>query len=226
VWGGLHRDQVYGLRTSIALAGLLPGWLTLLTLDRAGSLLDPTPLRELIASTIDLDRVRRSALVLRVVTMDLERREKRLFDNHTLTVDALMAATAVPGAFPPVEVEGRLLVDGGLTGRAPVIEALESGIPVERAVVAMSYSAGERGEPPTTIRRALEQAFEAGMIHQIRRDTELARLRFPRVEVLLVTPSELLALRPLGFDRAGVERALALGRADGLACLARWSGVQ
>ena len=42
-----------------------------------------------------------------------------MFDNRTVTVDVLMAAAAVPGLFPPVEVDGVLLVDGGITGRAP-----------------------------------------------------------------------------------------------------------
>jgi len=157
-----------------------------------------------------------------VVTTDLARRETRRFDNHALSIDALMAATAVPGAFPPVEVDGNLLVDGGLTGRAPVLEALESGIAIGRVVVAMSYATDERGDRPTTLRRTLEEAFEMAMIHQIRRDVELARLRYPTVDVQLVTPSAPLALRPLDFDPAGLARALARGRADGEACADAW----
>jgi len=222
LWRGLSRDRVYALRTRVFFAGLLPGWLTLLALDRAGSLFDPQPLRELIDATVDLERIRASPVRLLVVTTDLARREPRLFDNRTLTREALMAAAAVPGAFPAVEVDGALLVDGGLTGRAPVLEALAAGAGVERALVVMSYAPDERGSPPTTMRRALEEAFEMGMIHQIRRDVELARLKFPEVELHLLTPSAPLALRPLDFDPAGIARALARGRADGLACLSGW----
>ena len=224
-WRSLTREQVYAFRPSIVLAGLLPGWLTLLALDWAGALFDPRPLRELITALLDLDRVRASPIHLVVVTMDLARRESRLFDNQTLTVDALMAAAAVPGAFPPVEVDCVLLVDGGLTGRAPVLEALDSAVPAERAIVAMSYAPEEAGERPTTIRRALEQAFQTAMIHQIRRDTELARLRFPDVDVQLVTPSAPLGLRPLEFDPPATARALEQGRADGLDCLRQWDAL-
>jgi NTE family protein len=219
LWRGVTREQVYGLRPSVLFAGLLPGWLTLLTLDRAGSLFDPKPLRALIESALDLERVRASPVRLLVVTTDIERREKRLFDNHTVTVDALMAAAAVPGAFPPVEVDGALLVDGGLTARAPVLEALETGIPIGRVIVVMSYASGERGERATTMRRVLEDAFEMAMIHQIRRDTELARLRYPGVDVTLVTPSAPLALRPLEFAPAALAAALERGRADAPGCL-------
>ncbi|HEY3189670.1 MAG TPA: patatin-like phospholipase family protein [Solirubrobacteraceae bacterium] len=220
LWRGVTREQVYAFRPSILFAGLLPGWLTLLTLDRAGSLFDATPLRALIERALDFDRVRASGVRLVVVTTDLERREKRLFDNRTVTVDALMAAAAVPGAFPPVEIDGALLVDGGLTARAPVLEALEAGVPVGRVIVVMSYASGERGERATTMRRVLEEAFEMAMIHQIRRDTELARLRYPHVDVALLTPSAPLALRPLDFAPAALAAALELGRADAASCLA------
>ena len=223
LWRGLSRGRVYSLRTRVLFAGLLPGWLTLLALDRAGSLFDPQPLRELIDASLDLDRVRASRVRLLVITSDLARREPRLFDNQNVTREALMAAAAVPGAFPAVAVGGALLVDGGLTGRAPVLEALAAEPGVGRAVVVMSYAPDERGAPPTTMRRALEEAFEMGMIHQIRRDVELARLKFPGVEVHLLQPSAALALRPLDFDQAGIARALERGRADALACLSGWA---
>ena len=223
LWRGLSRGRVYSLRTRVLFAGLLPGWLTLLALDRAGSLFDPQPLRELIDASLDLDRVRASPVRLLVVTSDLARREPRLFDNQSVTREALMAAAAVPGAFPAVAVDGALLVDGGLTGRAPVLEALAAEPGVGRAVVVMSYAPDERGAPPTTMRRALEEAFEMGMIHQIRRDVELARLKSPGVEVHLLQPSAALALRPLDFDQAGIARALERGRADALACLSGWA---
>lgn len=223
LWRGLTRDRIYSLRARVLFGGLLPGWLTLLVLDHAGSLFDSAPLGELIDTNLDLERIRASPVQLLVVTTDLARREQRLFDNHTVTREALMAAAAVPGAFPAVNVDGTLLVDGGLTGRAPVLEALAAAPGVERLVVVMSYAPDERGAPPTTMRRALEEAFETAMIHQIRRDVELARLKFPAVEVHLLTPSAPLWLRPLDFDPAGMARALERGREDARACLSGWA---
>jgi NTE family protein len=224
LWRTVTREQIYTLRPSVFFAGLLPGWLTLLVLDRAGSLFDPHPLRELIARSLDLDRVRASPVRVVVTATDLARRQQRLFDNQTLSIDALMAATAVPGAFPPVEVDGELLVDGGLTGRAPILEALEVGSRLDRLVVLLSYAAHEHGDPPTTLRRVLEQSLEMTMVHQIRRDAELARLKYPGVNIQIVVPSASLALRPLDFDSLGLARAFDLGRRDGTACLARWRG--
>jgi NTE family protein len=217
-WRSLTRERVYSLRAPVFFAGLLPGWLTLRALSNAGALLDPRPLRELITASVELERIRNSPIGLLVTTTDLVRREPRIFDNQTVTVDALVAAAAVPGLFPAVDVDGALLVDGGLTSRAPVLEALEAA-PVGRALVVLSYTPDEQGARATTIRRTMEEAFETAMLHQIRRDVELARLKHPTTDVQLLTPSAPLRLRPLEFDADGIARALALGRTDALACL-------
>lgn len=222
LWRTITRERVYSLRAPVFLAGFLPGWLTLLVLNETSALFDPAPLRELITASLDFDQIRASPVRLLVTATDLARGEKRVFDNRTVTVDALMAASAVPGLFPAVEVDGRLLMDGGLMGRAPVLEALEADGALGRAIVVMSYGHAERGAEPTSLRLALEESFELIMVHQIRRDTELARLRYPNVDVQLLTPSAPLLLRPLDFDPDAMARLLELGRADALACLEAW----
>ena len=222
LWRGVTREQVYTLRPGVFFAGLLPGWLTLLALDGAGSLLDPQPLRDLIVGAVDLERIRSSRVELRVIATDLERRVARVFDNQSVSVDALLAASAVPGMFPPVPVGGSVLVDGGLVARAPVLEALGGGAPLARVIVVLSYAADERAPRPTTMRRVLEEAFETSMVHQIRRDVELARLKHPGVEVQLLAPTAPLLLRPLEFDGAEMSRALERGRADAHACVGGW----
>jgi len=107
-------------------------------------------------------------------------------------------------------------------GRAPILEALAGPVPVQRALVLMSYAPGERGEPPTSLRRTVEESFEALMIHEIRRDTELARLRHPAMEIQLLAPSMSLDLRPLDLDCERLPRAVDLGHRDGAACLGAW----
>ena len=214
---------MYSLRPSVFFAGLLPGWLTALTLSHTTSLLDPAPLRELLAEAIDLERVRASPLRLVVVTTDLARREARLFDNQTITHDALLATVAVPGLFPPVEVDGAPLVDGGLVARAPILEALATGVPVQRAIVTLSYAPADRPRPSRRLREVFEDAFETLMVHQIRRDAELGRLRH-RIDVQVIEPSAPLMLRPLDFESGDLSEALARGRADGVRCLDAWSG--
>jgi NTE family protein len=40
---------------------------------------------------------------------------------------ALLASAALPGIFPPVELGGRLLIDGGVAADIPILQAEESG---------------------------------------------------------------------------------------------------
>jgi len=62
------------------------------------------------------------------------------------------------------------------------------------------------------------------MIHQIRRDTELARLKRPDVDIQLLTPSTPLQLRPLDFDPPALSGMLERGEADAIACLRACGG--
>src|SRR5262249_29210545 len=149
MWRSIRREQVYSIRAPVFLAGLLPGRLTPFAPNGPGPPPGPPPLRAPVPMSLPLQQGANPSRRLRVTPPRLVRRETRAFDNQTVTVDALMAATAVPGAFPPVDVDGAVLVDGGLTSRAPVIEALQTS-PVGRALVVVSYAAGEPSAPPTT----------------------------------------------------------------------------
>ena len=222
-WRGLTRADIYAPRASVVFAGLLPGWLAAIAIGHADALLDSEPLRATLARSIDIPRIRASSVRVLVVATDLVRREARAFDNQTLTLDVLMGATALPGVFPAVEVGGDLLVDGGLVARAPVLDALALAT-ARRVLVLVSYATAERGRAPRSVRAALEEAFETAMVHQIRRDAELAQLRHPNVDIQLVLPSTPLDLRPLDFDPPRLAQAFDRGRDDGLACVRAWRG--
>ena len=55
---------------------------------------------------------------LKIVATDFWAREPVVLDRGEL-IPALKASMAVPGVFPPVEIEGRLLVDGGMVNPVP-----------------------------------------------------------------------------------------------------------
>jgi NTE family protein len=59
---------------------------------------------------------------LRVVATDLATAEAVVLSKGGLT-DALLASSAIPGVFRPVELNGRLLIDGGVAASIPVAQA-------------------------------------------------------------------------------------------------------
>ncbi|MDA0129802.1 patatin-like phospholipase family protein [Vibrio sp. MarTm2] len=73
------------------------------------------------------------AIPYRSVATDIIELEPVIISNGYL-VDAMMASMSVPGALPPYEVNGRMLVDGGVTNNMPVDVARELGAEVVIAV--------------------------------------------------------------------------------------------
>lgn len=69
----------------------------------------------------------------RAVATDIEKLEEVVLDKGLLT-DAMMASMSVPGALPPYEIDGRLLVDGGVTNNMPVDLAKAMGADIVIAV--------------------------------------------------------------------------------------------
>jgi EmrB/QacA subfamily drug resistance transporter len=75
---------------------------------------------------------------LRCVSTDLLARTVHVHRRGSV-VDALRATTALPGLFPPVVMDGRLLVDGGVLANLPFAPLLERD---EGQVVAVNVSMG------------------------------------------------------------------------------------
>ena len=178
--------------------------------------LGPAPLRATLARQIDLERVRSARVAVLVLATDLVSGAAQRFDNASLTLDALVASATVPGLFPAVAEGGRLLVDGGVVQRAPVLELLAAHA-VDRLLVVSAYAS----EPPrdAALQSVIERAMELALTREIERDVELARLRHPRVDVLVLTPSAPLRVRPLDFDGHRLATLVDLGLADARRCL-------
>jgi len=63
---------------------------------------------------------------LAVIGADLETGEERIFASGAV-LPALLASTALPGIYPPVAVDGRPYIDGGVANNVPVAPALAMG---------------------------------------------------------------------------------------------------
>ncbi len=82
---------------------------------------DPRP--GLLAAGVVGDRgFRDTAIPLEVVACDLDSGEEVGLTEGPL-LPALLASAALPGAFPPVEHQGRRLIDGGVLNNVPVDRA-------------------------------------------------------------------------------------------------------
>ena len=69
------------------------------------------------------------AIPFRAVATDIVTGDRVILDHGDLTT-AMRASLSAPGVFSPVEAEGRMLVDGGLSSNLPIDVAREMGVDV------------------------------------------------------------------------------------------------
>jgi NTE family protein len=121
---------------------------------------------------------------LRVVASDLGTGEEVVFASGPVG-PALLASTALPALFPPVEHDGRLLVDGAITNTVPLWHALSG--PVDRIYVCnVSGALVER-----RLRSPLDVAVRAFAISRNQRfDLELRHAPSDVDVVVLPSPSD------------------------------------
>lgn len=90
---------------------------------RVPSVYDAKPLRELIAQHVTVADLGATKLPLEVLLADVETGEGVWFD-HGPPVDLLYGSSAIPGIFPPLVLDGRRYVDGGMVDPNPLLRAL------------------------------------------------------------------------------------------------------
>jgi NTE family protein len=132
---------------------------------------DLAPLRARLEATLDLERLNRGPTRLSIVTTDAETGERVVFDTargHWLTAAHILASSAMPGLFPPVELEGRRLLDGGLSAHAPLDLILRevAGEALTCLVVELFHPGGRR---PRRVPVALARPVDLAFGHQTRR---------------------------------------------------------
>ncbi len=89
-------------------------------------------LRRLFQSTWQVESFDELPIPFRSVAADIVSGEKVVFSDGDLAT-AIRASMSVPGAFAPIKVNGRLLVDGGMVDNVPIEEARNMG--AERLIV-------------------------------------------------------------------------------------------
>jgi NTE family protein len=90
------------------------------------SIHDTGQMRTLLAAVHGTRRIEDLAVPFQCVAASIERAAEHWFTSGPL-VEALLASSAVPALFPPVEVDGEHFYDGGLVNSVPLTRAIELG---------------------------------------------------------------------------------------------------
>lgn len=128
-------------------------------------------LRSLIADAAGDGRIEDLAVPFQCVAACVEDAAAHWFSSGPV-VDAVLASCAVPGLLPPVRLDGRHYVDGGLVASVPVGRAVELG--AERIFVLHVGRLERPLHPPSRPWEVALVAFEIARRHQFYDD--MARL--------------------------------------------------
>lgn len=90
-------------------------------------------LEEFVKAKIPVPNIEQLKVPFAAVATDLNRGQRVVLDRGPVA-KAVRASSAIPGVFQPVEFQGRLLVDGGVTDNIPISVAREKGADIVIAV--------------------------------------------------------------------------------------------
>ncbi len=159
LWSRMTTREVLGLswRSLLGLLGLR---------DHIAS---PLGLRSLLKRELPYRTFAETAVPLHVVCAELVTGEAVVISSGEVT-EAIIASTAIPGVFPPVERDGRYLVDGAVAACTPITVAAALG--VDRIIV---LPCGFACALNTISKRAIGRAMHAITLlgaRELRRDYE------------------------------------------------------
>jgi NTE family protein len=200
--------------------------------------LDINPLRELLDEFVDFAALReRSPMPILVAATKVRTGECRVFREHELTAEAVLASACLPQLFQAVEIDGEAYWDGGYTSNPPVLELAKLGRGRTLLVVRINPADGE-GSPrsaPAIRDRTAEIVFGRPLAVELAQLEKLRDLghgllgslqprlrRLARLEVQVIDGDETLArLDPL-TKVAPDARLLEHLRAEGRAAAEAW----
>ncbi|MDQ3986142.1 MAG: patatin-like phospholipase family protein [Actinomycetota bacterium] len=95
-------------------------------LVRGNRVFENTGMRKLVESRLGHAHFEDAQIPLGVVATDLETGDETVFTSGPVA-PPLLASTAMPGVFPPVDIEGRHYIDGGVSNNVPISPAVNMG---------------------------------------------------------------------------------------------------
>jgi len=185
IWSGLRRADIFPFSLASAF-GLI---------RHQGHIVDPSKLRRVIETNLLYSRLEDAQIPLYIMATNQQGTGIRLSNGPA--VDAILASTAIPGVFPPVNVNGEALMDGAIAANTPVRLASELGA-TRIIILPTGYACALKQPPMRAIGKALH-AITLMIAWQLIYDLE----RMPEnIQVHLVPTLCPLAVSPFDFSRA------------------------
>lgn len=131
-------------------------------------LLTNNKIRDVIIKHIGDRKIEDSDIPFAMVATNAENGKKVILNNGSVA-EAVMASTCIPGIFKPVELEGLMLVDGGIVENVPIKTTIQMGA---EFVIGVDLNAKYSYEKPHNILDVISNSFHFIMKHSATFQTE------------------------------------------------------
>lgn len=154
-----------------------------------------------------------AAIPLAIVACDIKTGEKVTLTEGSVS-QAVMASASLPGIYSPVEIDGRMLVDGGIAENVPVSAIQDFGADT---LIAADLSAKAKYNEPNDVFDVISNAISIAIDNNTKSRSKPADL--------LITP-DLTAKSRTNTDPAEVRHLIEIGYQEALAQLDRRLGIR
>ena len=139
------------------------------------------PLREILAESIDFERLAQAPIKLFVTATNVRTGRGRVFRNAGISPDVLLASACLPTMFQAIEIDGEPYWDGGYSGNPTITPLVRECTSSDTILVAINPI--ERPGTPRTARDILnrlnEISFNAVTLKELRMIALLRRVADP-----------------------------------------------
>jgi NTE family protein len=188
VWRDLQREDVFPVSMSALVGGIC---------GRRDHLVPDRELRRLVRRYIQFEDLADAAIPLHLVAFDLVEGRELLLSAGS-AIESVAASASIPGIFPPVAINGRRLIDGGVVNNTPISHAVELG--AERIYILPTQD--PHSQPARVPAGALDAAIQGlRLLVGSRLGTDIARHSRDAELIVLPAPST-ECLQPTSFEHA------------------------
>lgn len=194
LWRSLSRSDVFPTRLTVGLLGFV---------GQRRHLVPDTGLRRLLKHHLGFQRLEEAPIPLHVVATDVLSGQDVLLSTGD-AVDAIAASAAIPALLPPVRINGRDLIDGGVVNNTPLSHAVALGATTVW-VLPTGYSCAMPESPKGALAMAMH-AFTLAINQRLAIDVA----RFEQTaDVRVVPPLCPVHNSPIDFSRSAmlIERS-------------------
>ncbi|EIM01355.1 alpha/beta hydrolase [Rhodanobacter thiooxydans] len=198
IWCALTRREVLPFNLG-SVFGLL---------RRRDHLVDSSGLRRLLERHLPYRQLEDAALPVHLVASDMLNGREVLLSTGPV-VDAVLASAAIPGVYPPVQIDGRWLVDGGVANNTPISVAF--GLGATRVIVLPTgFACALERAPSGAVARAMH-ALSLLVARQLVQDAD--RFAADATVELRIVPS-LCPLDVSPYDYSAAARLITRARTE------------